>query len=78
MTSDRQPIRLRLNATSDSPDNLIEIGGEDIINRVQDITLRAGVGELTTIEVTYGCLEGVRFDGTARVVHRCPLAEDDS
>jgi hypothetical protein len=71
--SEKQPVRLKLPAVAGHSGAVIEVGGEDIAHRVRDITVTAGVDELTRIEINYMCQEGVDVDGEAYVHHVCPL-----
>ena len=73
--SDRQPVKLTLPAVRGA-DASIVVDGKDLTNRVREITVRASTSDVTTVEIEYVCIEGVEIDGTARVIHNCPLADE--
>jgi len=66
--------KVDLKLTPTGRDSKVILDGVDVSKSVSDVEVHAGVGEVTTVMVTYVCArEDVDVEGEFDVVHVCPI-----
>ena len=64
-------IRLRIGPPG--PDNLIEIDGVNVADRIRGLTFQADRHSVPTLTLEYVCIGTADISGDAQVIHNCPL-----